>query len=608
MAERFRFRGLLLAGCFVLAGSGFASGVQPSGLSGASGESPAGGSSVMREARAAAELPESYRYSLAVGLDNDDSMARRLIASPRMAVGPSDRQLATRLAPDLPLAWGALAMENWHRARYAAAIAAWGQAVFRISHHLEAGLWWSSTLWLISAMAWIGSSFFLILALGLRYFPRAAHDLGDLVSARTPRFARVALLSALLLLPISLGEGPLGLALGCLGIGLLYGSSRDRVMLGVAGILLVLGSDPMLRNGGRFLLALESDPVARASLGVIRGGEIPRFLARLERAAAAGDDLSERVLATRARRQGRNFEAEERFLRLVARHPEDPTALAILGNIAFAEGRSDEALALYDRARGKGDSVELMFSISQAYASLFRMAEGEVALLRAQEIDAPRVLEYLAMADAHFVADPPFPMLLIRDRMLDASDGGAIRAALIDPLAPGWLGESGFHAGAGLALMALFGFGMKDRYRQAGRCSSCHRRICIRCDSTYWSDEICSACHQLLSRPEETDSTLRKLRIAGLRKREIRAENWGRAFSFVVPGLAGLRAGRSDLAYGSLLLFFLSCCCFHWRAGVAPDPLAVGSVGTFVWSALSLVALTLYLALLLTSLLQREES
>ena len=37
--------------------------------------------------------------------------------------------------------------------------------------------------------------------------PHAAHDLGDLVTDQMPGFARAALLSSLLLLPILLGEG-----------------------------------------------------------------------------------------------------------------------------------------------------------------------------------------------------------------------------------------------------------------------------------------------------------------------------------------------------------------------------------------------------------------
>ena len=46
-----------------------------------------------------------------------------------------------------------------------------------------------------------------------------------------PQFARAALVAAVILLPVAVGEGATGLALGLLAVGFIYAGSRMRMAM-----------------------------------------------------------------------------------------------------------------------------------------------------------------------------------------------------------------------------------------------------------------------------------------------------------------------------------------------------------------------------------------
>ena len=544
------------------------------------------------------------RRALALGAHNLDSPARALIAAEPDDQELVRRQLAVVLAPDLPIAHTALGAAYWSRGEFGHALSEFGESFFSIPRHLEASVWLVGSLLLILASVLISGSLVFVFASGFLAFGRAAHDAGDLVSHRMPAFARTALLCAMAGVPLLLGEGLLGVACVFLVIATLYGRALDRVVLVGAVTLFLVGLYPSLQAGGKLLMSLNADPLASASLALIRGSETPQQLALLLEADRENDPLVARTLAIRARRLGESEEAAGRLRQIVSDAPADPFALAILGNISFEAGRTREAIELYESGiRGEGESAELMFDLSQAYAKVFRMEDGEFAMARAQSINGAAVAEFLRFGDSNFVADPPFPIAPIRSRMVAAASGQPMVTAVLRTLAPGRLGEQPRYVAGALALAVLLGLFLQGRFQHAGRCVRCGRRICARCDGEIWSTEICGACHHLFHKPQETDAALREARIEVLQAREDRLEKVGVIGSILLPGVAGLRANRPDLALASLFLFAAAGFFVLWRDGVVPDPLAVGAGGSFVLGVAAFLVSVVYLGVLFSSLI-----
>ena len=76
--------------------------------------------------------------------------------------------------------------------------------------------------------------------------------------------------------------------------------------------------------------------------------------------------------------------------------------------------------------------------------------------------------------------------------------------------------------------------------------------------------------------------------------------------SILLPGFAGMRANRPDLAFSALLLFAGSVFFLVWHEGVVPDPMAVGAGGTFVLGAGALLVCVVYLGVLFNSLISER--
>ena len=139
---------------------------------------------------------------------------------------------------------------------------------------------------------------------------------------------------------------------------------------------------------------------------------------------------------------------------------------------------------------------------------------------------------------------------------------------------------------------------VQGRFQHASGCHRCGRRICTRCDAEVWSSDLCGACHHLFHKPRETDPELREARINILNARQERLEKMGVLASILLPGYAGMRANRPDLAFAALLLFVASAFLLVWHEGVVPDPMAVGAGGTFVLGASAVLASVVYLGVL----------
>lgn len=538
------------------------------------------------------------RRALELGAGDIEAAARALISPKAPGTPMRNTRLATRLAPHLPIAHVAEASALWEAGRRTEAAGSILRAMSVLPLHLEASLWLAASLLaMFAAVALLGSLCFIAAVAGT-FFARAAHDLGDLISKDMPSFARAAVLATLLLVPILIGQGLLGFVFGLFALGFAYGSRSHRVSLGLAAALIVLALYPVSRIAGMALGALGADPIADASYAVLQGTETGPDIEMLE-GAVADDALAEQVLAMRARRGGDLEEAERRYSALLLRRPEDPVVSTNLANLQFRQGNSEAAIALYEGAASRMSSAIVLFNLSQAYASIFRMEDFENAMKLAQVL-APETVQALSRTgEASFVADLPLPIASIRERMVSAAEGQALQNALVAVVAPGLPALSWWLTAAGFALVALLAALFGRRYEHSSRCGRCGRRICGRCDGTYWNSEICDPCHHLYHLPETTDPTLRTERLAVLRRRESRLDRIAFGVSIVLPGAAGFLAKRPDHAFLGILLFLLAAVMLVWRNGVVPDPLAVGALGSVGFTFAALFALTAYAGVVL---------
>jgi tetratricopeptide (TPR) repeat protein len=478
-------------------------------------------------------------------------------------------------------------------------------------HHTEASLWFGGSALYIVAAALVGAGLLVILIAGISSAPHAAHDLGHLVRVPVPLFAGFAGLGALLMVPLLLGEGPLGLTLALLCVGMLYGSNARRLALALAAAALFCGLYPVPRLAAVALSAFPADPVARAAYTTASGLASPVDLARLERAAET-DALALRGLAIHARQMGNLGSADALYQRLLEN---DPTNLELINNAANVRldlGHVRSALELYDRAAGLADSAVVLFNLSQAYGRAFQVDELNRVLEEAQRVDSELLVHFTRLQrtrNENFLVDLPLSARLMWRRAAEAGGGDALAAEFRAGLAPGWLGASADHAAALLAALVGAVWLLSLRFEPSDWCARCGTRKCSRCGHADGSDGLCNSCTRLFFQPEKTDRALRTERVEALRERARRMRRLATVGSVLIPGAAGFLVQRPLRGLLGAFCFTLAAAAVVWRGGVVPDPLVAGAAGPIAFLGVASIAGLLYLGLVAAGVASlREDS
>jgi tetratricopeptide (TPR) repeat protein len=551
------------------------------------------------------------RVSLELGIWNLDAAARSVLSG---AVGgdPIERaRAAVRLAPDLPVGRIALAREIWlHGEAPMAALRAAFSALAAIPRHLEASLWFGGSLLYVLGICFVLAGLWCIVLVAGAALPHAAHDLGDLLPGKAPRFARVALLASLLLVPMALGEGLLGLCAALSAVGVFYGDLRQRLTIFLAASLFVLGAYPTLQLAGSTLEAFFSDPVAEAAISTAQGFSHPVDQARLE-AAAANDPLAARALAMRARRAGTLGEADAHYQALLLQAPGDAAIANNAANVRLNLGHMESALALYRRSVELRPDAVVLFNLSQAHGRAFQMDQLSTTLSEAQRLDGRMVAELTSLQGAEpvgFVVDQPLETALLWGRILRSTQGDRMASEIRSLFAPGRLGSDSLLAVAVFgAILVVFG-AIGGRVSQSHWCNRCGESMCGRCDPESGGGRVCAGCTQLFQQSATSDRDLRLARIDALRARENRNERRAIMAAFVVPGVAGLLSRRPLSCLLGSFFAVLVLVAVVWRNGVVPDPMVAGAtapVASLLIAALSLIA---YFVVVVLSLSARRNA
>ena len=104
------------------------------------------------------------------------------------------------------------------------------------------------------------------------------------------------------------------------------------------------------------------------------------------------------------------------------------------------------------------------------------------------------------------------------------------------------------------------------------------------------------------------DSVARMAQLEELRVRQRRVERAADLAAWLVPGAAGMVAGRPLLALLSASVFAGGAAVFLHRHGIVPDPLALGALPMALTAALLSGLALVYLALLVLALWLRERA
>ncbi len=513
--------------------------------------------------------------------------------------------LARDLAPGVPAFQVEHAIALFRSGDTGAATLAVGEAALAVASNLLAQLWWVESAAFVLLVCLMGASFALFVLSALLVWSHAAHDLGDLLSAHTPVFARHAALAALVLAPFALGEGLLGLAVALFAVGFWYGSGHQRNALVMAAILFVVAVHPVAQLSTMARELVDGDPVVASTLRVLADEATGADLERLE-AVAAEDPVAAHALAYRDRRYGLMESSRERLLAIVETHPSDYVALANLGNLEHRSGNLSGAIDYYERAAAVEYDATLLFDLSQAYAGAFRMEEYEATIERAQGVDDEAVAALSNLGEPSLVADLAFPMFQLRERFAGNLLAAEAESEVIAFIAPGRLAGAWYVTAGVFAVVALLGVLVADRWDHASLCARCGHRICNRCEETVWSSEICEDCHHLFQYPEATDPSLRMARLQALSEREALFDKVWLVLSIAIPGMAGFAAKRPDLAMMGLLLFSWVAATLVWPAGPFEDPLLMGGAAWVAFALPGILAAFAYAGVVVLGLIVRK--
>ena len=558
----------------------------------------------------AARVARTRRTALELGAWSLDPAARSLAAGDSGTAVLERSAAAVELAPDLPAAHMRLAHALWlHGGSPMAAIRAVVGAFQAIGRHLEASLWFAGSGLYLLAVALVSGGLLAVTLTGTAGLLHAAHDLGHVFSRAMPDFARCAALAALLMLPLALGEGALGLALGLLGIAVIYGQRAQRLAMLFAAAGIGFGAYPVVRHAGAALAAFPEDPAAQAAYSVAQGVPTPVEVERLS-TLAERDAMAARGLAIHARRIGNLGEADVLYQRLLETGAEDVAVLNNAANVRLDLGHMERAIDLYTRATSRQESPVVLFNLAQAYGRAFQVEDLNRTIAQAQRVGGELVAQLTALQGtdtAAFVVDLPLSPSLFWLRALRSDAGSDVAQEFRAPFAPGRLGRDPRAFAAAAAAVLLLGSWFGSRIDPSRWCKRCGNRVCPRCDPQGVAGALCDGCNKLFFAPEKTDRVLRARRVNELRAREERVDRARTIVSLLVPGAAGLLAERPVRGWLAALCFALAVAALVWREGVVPDPLVAGAAAPVAFLGVAALAAVGYAFAVWTSLAARSQ-
>jgi tetratricopeptide (TPR) repeat protein len=273
-----------------------------------------------------------------------------------------------------------------------------------------------------------------------------------------------------------------------------------------------------------------------------------------------------------ARRDGDLHAAEAAYRRVQQLWPQDDRALNNLGNVLASEGRTDEALACYQRATSLDPTnAAAHFNASQLHTLRFDYHDATDELSRASALNFEMVKNYQGQgADDGWL--PLVDQWISPDRFW--ADITKLPSSHPDPaqLPPGWRPPFGstdvrlaFLALAAAILGAIGGRALQRRMPLRA-CNNCGRIVCRRCAERRRERALCASCAALDSSAESPE--FGRMLLLKQQRRVLERQRWLRT------GLAALIPGYGLLALRRALtpVVLLTTCAALVAASLGPPP------------------------------------
>jgi hypothetical protein len=466
---------------------------------------------------------------------------------------------ATRLDPDGPEAWFALASIRLGRANLASGSLALGRGIYnlfadpRLHHLVGASAILAAVVTLLVAFVVWG-----LLAIR-RAVPRLWHDLTEMGAQWRLGPNGVVLGVLIIALPVFAGGDPVWVLLWLFTLCWAYLPTGQRV-LGAIGLLLLAATPTLIELGFRNITHPPNAILTATEILADHRYE-PQILEELDALTDTfGDDPDFRRLMGDCNRQFGLLDsaaiAYREGLRIATRNPALSEAL---GTVQYVEGDYNAALLGFKTALEAGyDTVVGNYNLSLAYAQTYHFRESEEAMAAARQA-GDRRLQALTRGREHDVVLPAFSndeavtMLRRKDPLLLLNRGLSPPPLLLErtyehPIAIG-----------GVVALILAVLHRLIRQRSGGfaaACLKCGRAFCRRCKLSHESQSYCTQCINIFLKKDMVgiEAQLAKRQQLSRRLFWLRVER--RVSDLLLPGV-GVGFGGRPVLGGALVLLVL---------------------------------------------------
>jgi Tfp pilus assembly protein PilF len=391
----------------------------------------------------------------------------------------------------------------------------------------------------------------LTLALLFRHGGLLLHDLEETMGA--PRGAAIprALTALLLLLPAVTFQGWAWVPFWMLALLFIYLDGREKL---VVGLLLVCGLaiGPLVKVLEARNLA-RRNPLFGAGIESLESGPDARATTVLEEAArqTADDRDLLYLLAAQYRKAGRYDDAAALYREVLRQEPNDSFALNNLGNLEYAGGEFQAAIARYKQGIEAGPpprvGATFYYNLSLAHLQRFEYQPAQEARSQADRLASGLMRSYdstwkydkgdYAVVDLAATDDELWAKFLGTPqgvKVKNVSGRGApvaARAAILEGL------RNRFTAFLGVFAVVVFGLSRWRGPRMfTRRCLKCGTPFCKRCQLGTAAGGLCTQCHHLFVVRDGVSGPARNQKLLEVQEEEGRRERLFRILSLIAPG------------------------------------------------------------------------
>ena len=415
-----------------------------------------------------------------------------------------------------------------------------------------------SSVGLWTAFAIVGMLLATVLALGLRHFPRAAHDIRETAHRVFGRSAALPLALAILGLPLFLGFGPFWLILYWGALLYPYTEKRERAVL-VASFLLLAVVPPLISWITTENIEQRS-PLLVAAVDLAERREDASAEDGLRQASAVFPEDSDVwfLLGVYAERAGDYERAQLDYGRAVRADSNDYRPILNRGNVRFTEGDYGEAIRDYvEASRRAPDAPEIFYNMSLARGEAYDFDGQARDMARAREISPSRVNGWIDSPTLFRVVPAGYSLTRAHRRIAEWNAQPKSRRLPGHGAARGWRAFASPWSLPPLAALALGSLLVRLRRRGlAAECQRCGRAFCNICRRYGDPALYCSACARLALRKESVDIGEQASEARALQRRLTWRHRARRLVSLLAPGSHAFGGERPAAGALTALVFF----------------------------------------------------